>query len=65
MHSAAMSSGRVRLNEPRNDLASPVRAVATMTASRLLRMMDASVSVGELCREMASAARPRRHARLM
>src|SRR5262244_3394460 len=30
-----MSSGRVRLNEPRNDLARPVRELATMTASRI------------------------------
>src|SRR5262245_3363684 len=34
MQCAAMSSGRVRLNEPRNDFARPVRAVATITASR-------------------------------
>src|SRR5262245_47644630 len=33
-----MSSGRVWLNEPRKDLARPVRAVATTTASRILRM---------------------------
>src|SRR5215831_10158822 len=32
---AAMSSGRVRLNDPRNDLARPVRELATMTASRM------------------------------
>src|SRR2546427_9539297 len=30
---AVKSSGRVRLNEPRNDLASGVRELATMTAS--------------------------------
>src|SRR6202795_3684018 len=30
---AARSSGRVRLNDPRNDLASAVRELATMTAS--------------------------------
>src|SRR5262245_44915793 len=38
MQWAARSSGRVWLNEPRNDLAMPVRAVATMAASRILRM---------------------------
>src|SRR2546422_3860451 len=32
---AAMSSGRVRLKEPRKDLASPVRELATITASRM------------------------------
>jgi len=32
MQWAARSSGRVRLNEPRNDLASGVRELATMTA---------------------------------
>src|SRR3989441_10992514 len=31
----AMSSGRVRLNEPRNDLARPLRTLATITASRI------------------------------
>src|SRR6059058_222478 len=35
MQWAAKSSGRVRLNEPRNDLASGVRELATMTASRM------------------------------
>src|SRR5271157_4195983 len=33
MQCAASSSGRVRLNDPRNDLASAVRELATMTAS--------------------------------
>src|SRR5262249_8946055 len=33
MQCAANSSGRVRLKEPRNDLASAVRELATMTAS--------------------------------
>ena len=32
---AAMSSGRVWLNEPRNDLARPVLAVATIATSRI------------------------------
>src|SRR3989442_11579384 len=31
----AMSSGRGRLNEPRNDLARPLRTLATITASRI------------------------------
>src|SRR3989440_6449368 len=31
----AMSSGRARLNEPRNDLARPLRTLATITASRI------------------------------
>src|ERR1700732_2576034 len=35
MQCAASSSGRVRLNDPRNDLASAVRELATMTASLL------------------------------
>src|ERR1700687_3201523 len=35
MQWAAMSSGRVRLNEPRNDFAIPVRELATITASRM------------------------------
>src|SRR5258706_15949965 len=34
-HCTAMSSGRVRLNEPRNDLARPLRTLATITASRI------------------------------
>src|SRR5207245_1809347 len=34
-HFTAMSSGRVRLNEPRNDLARPLRTLATTTASRI------------------------------
>src|SRR5207249_1582362 len=34
-HCAAMSSGRARLNEPRNDLARPLRTLATITASRI------------------------------
>src|SRR5438552_3576491 len=32
---AAKSSGRVRLNDPRNDFARPVRELATMAASRM------------------------------
>src|ERR1700679_3846035 len=32
---AARSSGRVILKDPRNDLARPVRELATMTASRI------------------------------
>jgi hypothetical protein len=36
MQWAAMSSGRVMLNEPRNDLARPVRELATTTASLIL-----------------------------
>src|SRR2546423_39090 len=35
MQCATRSSGRVRLNDPRNDLASGVRALATTTASRI------------------------------
>ena len=35
MQWAARSSGRVRLNDPRNDFASGVRELATMTASRM------------------------------
>src|SRR5271170_2123537 len=35
MQCAARSSGRVILNEPRNDFASPVRELATTTASRI------------------------------
>src|SRR5258708_31054196 len=35
MQCAARSSGRVMLNEPRNDFASPVRELATTTASRI------------------------------
>src|SRR5215510_46365 len=35
MQWASWSSGRVRLNEPRNDLASGVRELATTTASRI------------------------------
>ena len=35
MQCAARSSGRVRLNEPRNDFASGVRELATTTASRM------------------------------
>src|SRR6185503_7512985 len=35
---AAMSSGRVRLKEPRNDFAMAVRAVETITVSRTLAM---------------------------
>src|SRR5436309_10651535 len=34
-HCTAMSSGRARLNEPRNDLARPLRTLATSTASRI------------------------------
>src|SRR5256884_2358825 len=34
-HCTAMSSGRARLNEPRNDLARPLRTLATITASRI------------------------------
>src|ERR1017187_3073025 len=37
----ARSSGRVMLKEPRNDLASPVRELATITASRMV--LNASV----------------------
>src|SRR5258706_2876449 len=33
-HCTAMSSGRARLKEPRNDLARPLRTLATITASR-------------------------------
>src|SRR5207249_9701185 len=36
MQWAVKSSGRVRLNDPRNDLASGVRELATMTASLML-----------------------------
>src|SRR5689334_15777836 len=36
MQCAIRSSGRVRLNDPRNDLASGVRALATTTASLIL-----------------------------
>ena len=36
MQWAARSSGRVMLNEPRNDLASPVRELATTTASLIV-----------------------------
>src|SRR5947208_1588805 len=35
MQCAARSSGRVRLNDPRNDFASGVRELATITASRI------------------------------
>src|SRR5467141_1598721 len=34
-HCTAMSSGRARLNEPRNDLARPLRTLATIIASRI------------------------------
>src|SRR2546430_4690524 len=34
-HCTAMSSGRARLNEPRNALARPLRTLATITASRI------------------------------
>src|SRR5438093_2373381 len=34
-HCTAMSSGRARLNEPRNDLARPLRTLATISASRI------------------------------
>src|SRR4029077_12413975 len=34
-HCTAMSSGLARLNEPRNDLARPLRTLATITASRI------------------------------
>jgi hypothetical protein len=36
MQWAARSSGRVMLKEPRKDLASPVRELATITASRMV-----------------------------
>ena len=36
MQCATMSSGRVRLNVPLNDLASPVLTLSTMTTSRIL-----------------------------
>ena len=38
MQCAARSSGRVRLNEPRNDFASGVRELATITASLIKRL---------------------------
>src|SRR5216117_2602080 len=34
-HCTAMSSGRARLNEPRNDLARPLRTLATIIASTI------------------------------
>src|SRR5437879_9613763 len=34
-HGTAISSARARLNEPRNDLARPLRTLATITASRI------------------------------
>src|SRR6266849_10310373 len=44
MQCAALSSGRVRLNEPRNDLASPVRELATITASRMRDLLGMVIS---------------------
>src|SRR5437899_7160041 len=43
---AVKSSGRVRLNAPRNDLASGVRELATMTASLMNVSFDRRASVG-------------------
>src|SRR5580704_16305361 len=55
MQWAARSSGRVMLKEPRNDLASPVRELATTTASRMVLeclpvylMLAAYLTVGSL-----------------
>src|ERR1022692_856944 len=42
MQCAASSSGRVRLNDPRNDLARAVRELATMTASLMRSPMSLS-----------------------
>src|SRR5262249_23577815 len=49
---AVKSSGRVRLNEPRNDLASGVRELATMTAS----LIESLLCVSE--RWFGGASRP-------
>src|SRR5499425_3526022 len=44
MQWAARSSGRVRLNDPRNDLASGVRELATTTASLMGRLLSWGMS---------------------
>ena len=46
MQWAARSSGRVRLNEPRNDFASGVRELATMTASLIESLLFGGPSEG-------------------
>ena len=58
MQCAARSSGRVMLNEPRNDFASGVRELATMTASLTLPLDPVALSNREfsLFRQAASAA---------
>src|SRR5438270_13747761 len=43
---AARSSGRVRLNDPRNDFASGVRELATTTASRTRRRLSRVLAEG-------------------
>ncbi len=54
MACAARSSGRVMLNDPRCDLASGVRELATMTASRMVvsigrnPIVDFSVALDDL-----------------
>src|ERR1700728_3953246 len=51
MQCAARSSGRVRLNDPRNDLASAVRELATMTASLMKSPICFSRAAGIAPRE--------------
>ena len=48
MQWAARSSGRVRLNDPRNDLASGVRELATMTASLMGTPFSGGEAVGSI-----------------
>ena len=68
MQWAARSSGRVMLNEPRCDLASGVRELATMTASLMMMMLpwkrveDAARDLGEVSVRSARArAEPHDH----
>lgn len=62
MQVASISSGRVRLSDPRNDFANGVRTVATITAFLILRLIfavrfpDASTEGVPTCQE-----RPQSH----